>query len=230
MTDYELREKIAFALKNSTVGLKISELRRKVVIPENRLREEVKKMCELYYLEKIGVTALTRYNLTPQGRLMFITNNESPLAQTEKTPVEMPKPAPIVEESPLEQIAEVTEIEAKPYPFVTDSIIEDFETRAESNPVEEKVTELLAAAFESFAEPEPVADEINSPAHYHGETMQVIDVIDDFFTPKMVEGYLMGNVLKYVLRYQKKGGVQSLKKAQWYLNRTVQDFDLFNEV
>lgn len=106
---------------------------------------------------------------------------------------------------------DIKSIERKLYQFTTDSQVDD---------------EIEVLAFETQ---DTITDEINNPSHYHGQTMNVIDVIDDFLEPKMIEGYLIGNVLKYVLRYQKKGGVQSLKKAQWYLNRTVQDFDLFNE-
>ena len=34
-------------------------------------------------------------------------------------------------------------------------------------------------------------------------------------------GYLRGNILKYMLRYEYKHGIQDLKKAQWYLNRLI---------
>jgi hypothetical protein len=239
MTEFELREKIAFALQKTTVGLRNGEIVSAVNlrITDKDMREALRQMVDLRYLERSGNCATTRYNLTPQGRLMFISGNENaPIAQVpvQKTPENEhiePETTECVEKTPenVQVDAVIDEIEAKPYPFITDSVIEDFETRAKPNTDEEKLAELLATAFESFAESEPISDEINSPAHYHGETMDVIDVIEDFFTPKMIEGYLMGNVVKYVLRYQKKGGVQSLKKAQWYLNRTVQDFDLLNE-
>lgn len=34
-----------------------------------------------------------------------------------------------------------------------------------------------------------------------------------------------GNIIKYVVRYTKKGGVQDLKKAQEYLNRLIDSFE-----
>jgi hypothetical protein len=36
-------------------------------------------------------------------------------------------------------------------------------------------------------------------------------------------GYLRGNVMKYTWRYDKKNGVEDLKKAQWYLDRLVKE-------
>ena len=30
-----------------------------------------------------------------------------------------------------------------------------------------------------------------------------------------------GNIIKYILRYEKKGGVEDLEKARWYLNRLI---------
>lgn len=63
-------------------------------------------------------------------------------------------------------------------------------------------------------------DPINSPQHYMGNGLEVIDVIESFGL-----SYKEGNVLKYLLRWQKKGGVEDLKKAQWYLNRLINEVD-----
>ena len=40
-------------------------------------------------------------------------------------------------------------------------------------------------------------------------------------TKEAYRGYLKGNVLKYVWRYEKKNGVEDLEKAQWYLKRLI---------
>lgn len=34
-------------------------------------------------------------------------------------------------------------------------------------------------------------------------------------------GFHEGNILKYVLRYKAKGGVEDLRKARWYLDRLI---------
>jgi len=33
--------------------------------------------------------------------------------------------------------------------------------------------------------------------------------------------YLEGNIIKYVTRYKDKGGIEDLKKAEWYLARLI---------
>ena len=63
-------------------------------------------------------------------------------------------------------------------------------------------------------------DMINHPKHYLGK-IEVIDYIDDKLSPQQFEGYLLGNVIKYLSRYQKKNGLEDLKKGQWYLNKLI---------
>lgn len=56
---------------------------------------------------------------------------------------------------------------------------------------------------------------VNSPAHYQGRSMQVIDVIENFDL-----GFNLGNALKYILRSGKKDSkTEDLRKAKWYLDR-----------
>lgn len=62
------------------------------------------------------------------------------------------------------------------------------------------------------------ADPAISPAHYKGNcSFEAIDVVEGFGL-----NYRLGNVIKYVLRADKKGKpVQDLKKAVWYLQREI---------
>ena len=41
--------------------------------------------------------------------------------------------------------------------------------------------------------------------------------------------YRLGNVLKYLWRHREKGGVESLRKAQWYLQREIEALAEFEE-
>ena len=44
------------------------------------------------------------------------------------------------------------------------------------------------------------------------------------------EGYLQGNVIKYISRYRYKGtALEDLQKAQWYLNRLIKEVEIFLE-
>lgn len=62
----------------------------------------------------------------------------------------------------------------------------------------------------------PTDPDPTDPDHYKGEGMQVWEVIDAFGLD-----YYEGNVLKYLLRWRKKGGVEDLSKAQTYLDRII---------
>ncbi len=63
-----------------------------------------------------------------------------------------------------------------------------------------------------------VYDPVNAPAHYDaGDPLEVINVIEHYRL-----GFHLGNVVKYVLRAEKKGSkLQDLQKAEWYLNRAI---------
>jgi hypothetical protein len=41
-------------------------------------------------------------------------------------------------------------------------------------------------------------------------------------TPEEFRGYLWGNVIKYGARWQKKGGVEDLKKQRHYLDKLIE--------
>lgn len=66
-----------------------------------------------------------------------------------------------------------------------------------------------------------MADAIN-PSHYQSE-IECIDAIKASMTKEQFKGYLKGNVQKYIWRYEKKNGVEDLKKAQWYLDRLIKE-------
>jgi len=63
-----------------------------------------------------------------------------------------------------------------------------------------------------------VKETVDKPAHYQGKGMEVIEVIKAFDLD-----YLEGNVLKYLLRWKKKGGIIDLERARWYLNSLIND-------
>lgn len=65
-------------------------------------------------------------------------------------------------------------------------------------------------------------DDVNSPSHYNKGGVECIDAIESSMTKEAFCGYLKGNVIKYMYRYENKGGVESLKKAQWYLNKLIE--------
>lgn len=65
------------------------------------------------------------------------------------------------------------------------------------------------------------ADAIN-PSHYKQGGIECIEAIKAATGDGFI-GYVWGNVLKYLWRWPKKGGVDDLKKARWYLDRLIQE-------
>jgi hypothetical protein len=64
-------------------------------------------------------------------------------------------------------------------------------------------------------------DNIN-PSHYKRLPKETIERIGDNLSLCEFKGYLKGNILKYLDRYQDKNGVEDLKKANWYLNKLIE--------
>ena len=67
-----------------------------------------------------------------------------------------------------------------------------------------------------------VVDVVNSPPHYKSGGIEAIEGIEASMEPEAYAGYLKGNVMKYLWRYEKKGKpIEDLKKARWYLDRLI---------
>ena len=64
-----------------------------------------------------------------------------------------------------------------------------------------------------------MTDMVNKPPHYNESDIECIDAIEASMTKEAFDGYLKGNVLKYLWRYEIKGGKEDLNKANWYLTR-----------
>lgn len=65
-----------------------------------------------------------------------------------------------------------------------------------------------------------MSDNIHHPSHYGGE-IETIDFIRDKLGNGFVS-YCIGNVIKYVSRYDKKGKpIEDLEKAQVYLGWAI---------
>ena len=69
-----------------------------------------------------------------------------------------------------------------------------------------------------------MTDAIN-PQHYQKGGVECIDAIEASMTEEAFKGFLKGNCIKYLYRYENKNGVEDLKKAQWYLSRLITILD-----
>lgn len=71
-------------------------------------------------------------------------------------------------------------------------------------------------------EPENKPDNVNQPAHYTTGGIETIDFMKAKLEPAQFEGYLVGNVIKYISRYRHKNGAEDLRKAAWYLDKLIE--------
>jgi hypothetical protein len=63
-------------------------------------------------------------------------------------------------------------------------------------------------------------DVVNKPPHYQGE-VEAIDSIKAAMSYEGFKGYCQGNALKYIIRFDRKNGVEDLRKAEWYINKLI---------
>lgn len=65
-------------------------------------------------------------------------------------------------------------------------------------------------------------DPVQSPSHYTVGSIETADAIEASMSAEAWEGYLKGNILKYLWRYPYKGKAeQDLRKARWYLDKLL---------
>lgn len=78
---------------------------------------------------------------------------------------------------------------------------------------------------EDFIEMEKI-DEYIEPDYYHNGTdgADTIEMIYRTFPFEHFRGFMKGNVIKYVTRYDRKNGPEDLKKAHTYLDR-LRDYE-----
>jgi len=89
--------------------------------------------------------------------------------------------------------------------------------------------ESLMKVYLDMAEAEDV-DVVNKPDHYNTGNIECIDAIEESMSSVAFKGYLKGNCMKYLWRYDYKGKqVEDLQKAQWYLARLLNQVVFENE-
>ena len=64
-------------------------------------------------------------------------------------------------------------------------------------------------------------DIINKPMHYHSGAVDPIRYSSMHFSVEQNIGFYRVNIIKYVTRYDKKNGLEDLKKARFYLDKLI---------
>ena len=68
-------------------------------------------------------------------------------------------------------------------------------------------------------------DPVDHPAHYTQGSVECIEAIKACMGADAFKGFLKGNVVKYLWRYEIKGGAEDLHKAKWYLERLIKEVE-----
>ena len=64
-----------------------------------------------------------------------------------------------------------------------------------------------------------------NPKHYRQGKIEAIVIIKNILTTEEFKGFLKGLIIKYLIRGDKKNGLEDYEKAQWYLNYLVKELE-----
>ena len=69
-------------------------------------------------------------------------------------------------------------------------------------------------------------DPVERPDHYNKGAIEAIEAIKASMPDNEFNGYLKGNALKYLWRYDYKGKpVEDLRKCKWYIERLIKEMN-----
>lgn len=70
-----------------------------------------------------------------------------------------------------------------------------------------------------------MSDSIN-PQHYRNGAIECIDAIASATVNKPgIQAVCVANVIKYLWRYECKNRLEDVRKAQWYLNKLIEEME-----
>lgn len=85
----------------------------------------------------------------------------------------------------------------------------------------ERARRIVNQVIDSLSDGRHIENNPIEPDHYKTGSVECIDAMEAALSPDGFQGYLAGNVIKYVWRYRNKNGTEDLKKARWYLERLI---------
>ena len=69
-------------------------------------------------------------------------------------------------------------------------------------------------------------DNVTHPSHYTQGKVECIDAIEAAVTGLTgMEAVCTAQCIKYLWRWRRKGGIEDLRKARWYLDRLIEASD-----
>ena len=83
---------------------------------------------------------------------------------------------------------------------------------------------------QTINQPDFKPDMVCHPTHYNQGKVECIDAMAAATVNKRgIEAVCVSNVIKYLFRYETKNGLEDVKKAQFYLNRLVDELEAKRE-
>lgn len=71
-----------------------------------------------------------------------------------------------------------------------------------------------------------MSNNVSHPKHYTQGGIECIEALKAATVGKTgIEAICVANVIKYLWRFEKKNGLEDVKKAQWYINRLIQELE-----
>ena len=69
-------------------------------------------------------------------------------------------------------------------------------------------------------------DVVNKPRHYNQGGIECIDALKAATVGKRgIEAVCVANVIKYLWRYEKKNGIEDIRKAKFYIERLLKELE-----
>ena len=78
-------------------------------------------------------------------------------------------------------------------------------------------------AYGKLYHPSDGSNPVTQPDHYNKGAIEAIEAIKASMHPQEYKGYLKGNCLKYLWRYEYKNGIEDLRKARVYLDWLIKE-------
>jgi hypothetical protein len=103
-----------------------------------------------------------------------------------------------------------------------------FLTYPEFTEEEKEAMDQLAQQMQAVADKALASDRQVGGEHYRAKTIQPWTAMESWMAPEQFEGYLRGNVIKYIARYKDKNGIEDVYKARHYLERLTEHLERGN--
>lgn len=76
--------------------------------------------------------------------------------------------------------------------------------------------------LETFEKTLGLQNNVDHPEHYKTGDFECIDVMIETQGKEPTQEFCILNAFKYIYRHRRKGGVEDLKKARWYLDKAIE--------